>query len=205
MLNQKGFDQWASQYDQNVEQTDESQKYPFAGYNEILAEIEKRVLSRPHEKVLDIGFGTGVLTSRLYRQGCGIYGQDFSEKMIDLARQKMPDARLYQGDFTQRLVRQLQKERYDAILSTYALHHLTDGQKVQFLKELLPLLQDGGCIYIGDVAFETRAALKICRAQEGQRWDPDEIYFVVEELKEAFPKLQFEKFSYCAGLLSLQK
>ncbi|WP_306817595.1 class I SAM-dependent methyltransferase [Acetatifactor muris] len=40
--------------------------------------------------VLDMGFGTGTLTSRLYQQGCHIWGQDFSQKMVEVAREKMP-------------------------------------------------------------------------------------------------------------------
>lgn len=47
---------------------------------------------------LDIGFGTGTLTTKLYEQGCSIYGQDFSSRMIELSSEKMPNAHLYQGD-----------------------------------------------------------------------------------------------------------
>jgi putative AdoMet-dependent methyltransferase len=53
--------------------------------------------------VLDIGFGTGTLTAKLYEHGCKIYGQDFSSRMVQLAFAKMPDAHLYQGDFTKGL------------------------------------------------------------------------------------------------------
>lgn len=83
--------------------------------------------------VLDIGFGTGTLTARLYAQGCRIYGQDFSERMVQLAQEKMPDAKLYSGDFKQGLVEPLRAQRYDFILATYSLHHLTDAEKVPFL------------------------------------------------------------------------
>lgn len=38
--------------------------------------------------VLDIGFGTGTLTTKLYENGCCVYGQDFSERMIELAAAK---------------------------------------------------------------------------------------------------------------------
>ena len=113
--------------------------------------------------VLDIGFGTGTLTARLYAQGCRIYGQDFSERMVQLAQEKMPDAKLYSGDFKQGLVEPLRAQRYDFILATYSLHHLTDAEKVPFLNGLLALLQEDGEILIGDVAFRTRAELEACR------------------------------------------
>lgn len=40
--------------------------------------------------MLDIGFGTGTLTFRLYEQGCRITGVHFSRRMIELAGEKMP-------------------------------------------------------------------------------------------------------------------
>ena len=47
------------------------------------------VLSHWGKVVLDIGFGTGTLTSKLYENGCEISGQDFSSRMIELAYEKM--------------------------------------------------------------------------------------------------------------------
>ena len=205
MLDQKGFDLWAEGYDRSVELSDEEARYPFAGYKALLNEIYNRVLAGPHRMVLDIGFGTAFLTSRLYQAGAQIFGQDFSAEMVRLAREKMPEAQLYQGDFARGLRAELKENRYDAAIATYSLHHLDDGQKVRFIRELLPLLNEGGRIYIGDVAFRTRAELEACREAEGEKWDPDEIYFVFEELKKDIPALTFEPFSYCAGLLTLPK
>lgn len=204
MLNNQEFDLWADGYDRSVGLSDKDGTYPFAGYRDLLNTIYNRVLSGTGRTVLDIGFGTGTLTSKLYEQGCQIYGQDFSQRMIELAREKMPGTALYQGDFTQGLVPELRQNKYDAIIATYSLHHLTDEQKVPFLERLLPLLTEDGCIYIGDVAFDTRAQLEACRANAGDEWDEDELYFVYEELSPFFPALQFEQLSTCAGLLTLK-
>lgn len=205
MLNQNGFDLWADGYDKTVGLSDDEGTYPFAGYKDVLNTIYNSILASGKRTVLDIGFGTGTLTSKLYEQGCDIYGQDFSERMIELAKQKMPGARLYCGDFSEKLVEPLTQNKYDAIIATYSLHHLTDPQKITFIGELLSLLNEGGCIYIGDVAFNTRAELKDCEKQAGDEWDDDEIYFVFDELQNAFPKMTFNKISFCSGILSLQK
>lgn len=205
MLDNKGFDLWADGYDKSVGISDEDGTYPFAGYKRILNEIYNRVLTGRGNTVLDIGFGTGTLTNRLYEQGCHIWGQDFSERMIELARAKMPQAELFQGDFSKGLVEQLERNRYDTIIATYSLHHLPDEQKLRLIKSILPLLHDGGWLYIGDVAFETRAELERCRALIGEEWDDDEIYFVADELTKSFPQMKFEKFSFCAGLFSLNR
>lgn len=205
MLSNKGFDLWADDYDKSVGLSDEDGRYPFAGYKTILNEIYNRVLTGSGKVVLDIGFGTGTLTTKLYEHGFRIFGQDFSERMMELAQEKMPNAKLFQGDFSRGLVTPLTQQKYDAIIATYSLHHLTDAQKVGFLKSLLALLNEGGCIYIGDVAFKTRAKLEECMFAAGEEWDNDEIYFVFDELKNAFPNMRFEQMSCCAGLLSLNK
>lgn len=146
MLNNTGFDLWADGYDKSVGLSDENDRYPFAGYRAMMNALYQRVLAQSGHDVLDIGFGTGVLTSRLYEQGCQIYGQDFSARMIELAQAKMPEAKLYQGDFSKGLVPELCPRQYDAIIATYSLHHLTDAQKIDFLRALLALLKQDGCI-----------------------------------------------------------
>lgn len=203
MLDNKGFDLWADGYDKSVGLSDQENIYPFAGYKDVLSAIFRIVVEKSNPVVLDIGFGTGVLTKRLYECGCTIYGQDFSSKMIALACEKMPDAQLYQGDFTQGLVEPLLCRNYDFIIATYSLHHLTDKQKVDFLHSLMNHLNDGGKILIGDVAFETRDKLNQCRKREGDSWDDEEIYFVYDEMKKEFSSLTFTQISYCAGILSL--
>ena len=117
----------------------------------------------------------------------------------------MPDARLYQGDFSKGLVPELRAQQYDAIVATYSLHHLTDTQKIDFLRALLPLLKQDGCLFIGDVAFRTREELEACRTAAGEDWDSDEIYFVYDELRPHFPALTFESFSHCTALLTLRR
>ena len=73
-------------------------------------------MEKKNAVVLDIGFGTGTLTSKLYENGCTVYGQDFSSRMIELAAQKMPGAHLYQWDFTQGLAEPLKHQRYDSMM-----------------------------------------------------------------------------------------
>lgn len=205
MLNDKGFDLWADGYDKSVGITDEEGEYPFAGYKQILNEIYNRVLTNKCKTVLDIGFGTAALTNQLYGQGCHIWGQDFSGRMIELAKAKMPEAELYQGDFSKGLVEELRHNSYDAVIATYSLHHLTDEQKIKLIKDILPLLNEGGWLYIGDVAFETRAEMEQCRESVGEEWDDEEFYFAADEWIKIFPQMKFEKFSFCGGLLSCKR
>ena len=205
MLNNKGFDLWADDYDKSVGLSDEDETYPFAGYKNVLNKIYGSVLSHWGKVVLDIGFGTGTLTSKLYENGCEIYGQDFSSRMIELAYEKMPDAQLFQGDFSVGLANELKQNKYDSIIATYSLHHLTDKQKVDFLNMLMGLLKEDGCIYIGDVAFATRKDMEECKMQVGDEWDDEEIYFIFNEMKKHFPQMIFEQISHCAGVFYLRR
>ena len=97
MLDNNGFNLWVDGYIPSVVESDEEGSYPFAGYRRILNEVYNRVLASRGKAVLDIGFGPGTLAAQLYGQGCSIWGQDFSEKMIRLAKEKMPEAKLYRG------------------------------------------------------------------------------------------------------------
>lgn len=205
MLDNKDFDLWADEYDKEVGLTYEEDKYPFAGYKEVLGNIYQTVMETKNPKVLDIGFGTGTLTSKLYEHGCEIYGQDFSARMIELASERMPEAKLFQQDFSHGLAEPLLHQRYDYIVSTYALHHLTDEQKVSFLHNLLSVLKDNGKILIGDVAFWNRKLLEQCSEKAGDEWDDEEYYFVVDEIKNHFPDISFSQVSHCSGVLTLTR
>lgn len=203
MLDSKGFDLWANGYDQSVGLSEEKNTYPFAGYKSVLGIIYKTIMEKPNSSVLDIGFGTGTLTRKLYEHGCTVYGQDFSSGMIELALEKMPNAHLYKGDFTRGLVEPLNQKCYDFIVATYSIHHLTDSQKVHFLKELRNRLKAGGKILIGDVAFETRDEWNRCKEESGAQWDSSEIYCIADELRRVFPRLHFEKVTFCSGVLTI--
>lgn len=65
MLDSKGFDLWADGYDKAVGISEEANAYPFAGYKDVLGGIFQEILSIEKAKVLDIGFGTGTLTTKL--------------------------------------------------------------------------------------------------------------------------------------------
>ncbi|WMC92557.1 class I SAM-dependent methyltransferase [Kineothrix sp. MB12-C1] len=206
MLDSKDFDLWAGGYDKSVGICDESNSYPFAGYKNILNTIYNMVLNKTEAAVLDIGFGTGALTKKLYEQGCRIIGIDFSHEMIRIAKEKMPNATLIQADFKKGLPDEISSIGYDFIIATYSLHHLSNSEKVLFLESLLECLHPDGQIIIGDVAFENRELLNSCMEMSGDEWDEDEFYFVYDELKEHFKdKIAFHKFSFCAGILTITK
>lgn len=205
MLDDKGFDSWAYEYDANVAETDAKGAYPFAGYAVALDRIASLALENGPCDVLDAGFGTGVLAKRLYDAGCRVFGQDYSKTMIAIAQEKMPEALLCFGDLDEGLAAPLQGRQYDRILATYALHHFTTERKVRLLRRLQECLKPGGKILIGDIAFADEADQAACRARFASDWDEDEIYLIYDEIKEIFPGMTYEKISHCCGLFTLSR
>ena len=80
MLNDKGFDLWADGYDKSVGISDEGNTYPFAGYKKVLGYIFQAVMEKQSPTVLDIGFGTGTLTTKLYENGSAFTGRTFRKE-----------------------------------------------------------------------------------------------------------------------------
>lgn len=205
MLSKNGFNLWADNYDECVKLSEDANDYPFAGYKNVLNEIYNIVRTNNGNKVLDIGFGTAVLTTKLYNDNYKIFGIDFSNKMIEIAQNKMPKATLIQYDFSKGLPNEILNENFDFIISTYAIHHLNDAEKTKFINMLLSLLNDNGKIILGDVAFSNANDLEICRKNSKDKWDDDEIYLVFDEIKQIFPKAIFVKISHCSGVIIITK
>ncbi len=62
--------------------------------------------------------------------------------------------RIYIKGLFKELVEPLRNFRYDYIVATYSLHHLTDAQKSDFILDLRNYLKENGKIIIGDVALK---------------------------------------------------
>lgn len=207
MLDNKGFDLWADGYDKSVQLSEENDEYPFAGYKDVLNTIYNIVHKREKAKILDIGFGTGILTKKLYDDGYEIYGIDFSQNMIEIAKEKMPLASLIKYDFSKGLPEEIKDNSFDYIISTYAMHHLEDAEKNEFIEKLENYLNRDGKIIIGDIAFKTRELLEKCKTNYNEYWDDEEIYFVFEELKESLfnKNISFTEISHCSGVIQISK
>ena len=179
-LNAAGFDAWAQDYEADVESSSQQEEYPFAGYEQVLEQVTELVHCRPGVRVLELGVGTGALTSRLIGLGHPLTGMDFSQEMLPAAAKLLPGAELIQWDFSCGMPPHLPKQAFDCIVSTYALHHLTPEQKTVLLRGLRAYLAPEGAIFIGDLSFSTRDAMEQCAQAYGEEWDAGEYeeYFV---------------------------
>ena len=116
-------DEWAAGYDADV--ADETNPIR-AGYQATLEWVVERAAVGPDDAVVDLGIGTGNL-ARLLPPCRRLVGVDVSPKMLELAAPKLgPAVELVTADVLEVFER---PDRYDAVVSTYAIHHLTADEK----------------------------------------------------------------------------
>lgn len=97
-------------------------------------------------RVLDLGTGDGRLTAmlRVDRPELKATGLDFSALMLERARERFDgDERieLLEHDLSRPLP---QLGRFDAVVSSFAIHHLEHERKRELYGEVLALLEPGG-------------------------------------------------------------
>lgn len=145
------FDEWASTYDATVYGTDNEYVEVFENYEGILDTIAKLLNSNNASKVLEVGPGTGNLTTKLNTAGFDVIGIEPSTEMRKLAKEKLPDIEFIEGHF----LSFPDIGPVDAIVSSYAFHHLTLEEKKQSIIMMKSLLNDNGQIVIADTMFES--------------------------------------------------
>lgn len=197
------FDDWAVNYDQAVANTDD---FPFTGYEAVLDKVVELASPNPGMSVLDLGTGTGNLALRFQALGCQIWGTDFSASMLEKARGKLPQAKLFLADLRANWPAELNR-RFDRIVSGYVFHHFELPQKIQLSQKLVSdHLESGGRLLIADIAFADQAALDEIKQASGDEWE-DEFYWLADEtlpcLAEIGLRAKFHRISSCAGVFEI--
>jgi len=201
------FNQWASNYNQSVIESQKSDTYPFAGYSEIKYQIIELIIAKSSATILDMGIGTGEITDPLYRLGYDITGVDFSQKMIEIAKEKMPKASFIQGEFSEALIKL--KSKYDFVIFNYAIHHLSYDNQIMLLENIREYLNDNGIIIIGDVSTMTQEEMDRLHKKYEPIWDDEEFYPILEKyqlstLMKAY-SVKYMQLNEVAGLYQFIK
>jgi putative AdoMet-dependent methyltransferase len=204
MLDKHGFDRWAGNYDEGI--SADHNTFPFEGYYNVLSAVVSLVNPEKDMRVLDVGIGTGLLSEELNKKGCIIHGVDFSEKMLEKAKVRIPSGLFDIVDVAKDHFGKFNNFQYDRVISTYFFHHLDLHQKTQSIKRTLKnnLLPDGAII-IADIGFENESDYQACFLEHKDNWDYDEYYLcgesIVSHLHKESIKSEYKQISSCAGIL----
>lgn len=143
----KAYDNWANQYDSNQNKTRDLDQY-----------ATKTVLSKyGFNSVLELGCGTGKNTAFLLTKASKIVGIDFSQGMLEKAREKFSSSTVdfRVGDLKREW--NVQDESFDLVTSSLTLEHIEDighifaqayrklvSEGIFFISELHPIKQYTG-------------------------------------------------------------
>lgn len=100
---------------------------------------------KPKGKILDLGCGTGRITSEYVKKGFDSIGVDLSEKMIDIAKKNHPKIK-----FICKNMRKIEfkPESFEAISLAYSLFHLEKRDVPAFLKKISVFLKKEGILFM---------------------------------------------------------
>lgn len=191
-MDAQDFDAWSKSYDESVLK---QETYPFAGYDEIVEEVINQTNG---QKVLDLGIGTGNIASQLVERGLDIIGLDFSEEMLRLANEKIPEADLRLYDANEKSPEF--DHDFDTVIMTYFIHHFHEKRQEELINQLMKITKK---LIIGDVMTYTASQMEWVKEKDYKDWDDNEWYITVEHYLELFPdyEITFIRKSYCSGVL----
>ncbi|RXZ83885.1 methyltransferase domain-containing protein [Paenibacillaceae bacterium] len=127
----------------------------FEHYDQTLDTIYKWIKPHIHEIGLDIGAGTGNLAGRFIASGYQMAAIDQSKEMLKQCQSKFPSLETRLGNF---LAIPYLDDHFNFVVSSFALHHLSDEQKILALEEMRRVLKPGGRIALADLMFEDEYA-----------------------------------------------
>lgn len=204
-MKNENYDLWSDGYRESVAQFNDMDEYPFAGYARVFGEVYRMVRQSDAKRILDIGFGTGIIAEKLYKDGYQITGVDPSEKMIAAGREVMPDEELLAADYSLGMPIELLDREYDMMISVYAFHRMDPYDQEHLLCDIIRQLAPGGQMIIGGLAFETYEDMKEMQRQNRDAWRYHGMYVLYSELNDIFSHVTWKKISECAGIVTITK
>lgn len=181
----------AAGYDQDVR----NERDPIRkGYAEALGWLGSQVTPGSH--VIDLGCGTGNTVLAL-PPDCTVTAVDLSQPMLQVAAQKLAgrNVRFVLSDILEFFDRP--SDPVDAIVSSYALHHLTDEEKHHLIGQLPLRLREGGKLVVVDLMFKNKLERAMLTNRYATNTDVseairDEFFWNVEADEAALTRAGFD-------------
>jgi demethylmenaquinone methyltransferase/2-methoxy-6-polyprenyl-1,4-benzoquinol methylase len=136
------------------------------------------IATLPPARTLDVACGTGFMTRHLHGE---IVGLDQSESMLEIARDRVPDADFVQGDA---LALPFADDAFDRVFTSYFYCHLEEEERRRFLAEARRVA--GELVVVATVLHEGEEPARWDERvlKDGSRWRVYKRVFVPDELAE---------------------
>ncbi|MGD0273364.1 MAG: class I SAM-dependent methyltransferase [Gaiellaceae bacterium] len=92
-------------------------------------------------RVLDLGCGAGIPSTRLLAERFEVVGVDISEVQLQLARKNVPEATFVHGDFSELA---FPDESFDGITAFYSISHVPRDEHARLFARVAGWLKPGG-------------------------------------------------------------
>jgi putative AdoMet-dependent methyltransferase len=191
-------DDIAKDYDDNVKNESNPVR---EGYQSLLFWVDEKTQSS--KIILDLGSGTGNTIDNLSSDFEKIFCVDISDEMLKIAKEKLSKRKnivFVKSDLLD-VLDQVKEMSIDTIISTYAVHHLTQEEKHCLLEKTYNLLPKNGKIVFGDLMFKNKEYEEEMRVKYPDLIEDfnDEFYWYVDDevkkIKDLGFSVEVKKFS----------
>ncbi len=144
-----------------------------------------------NDTILDIGCGPGISAKYFIEKGLNVVGIDFSEKMIEIAKSKVPQGTFFVMDLKN--INTIQNV-FDGIYLQNVLLHIPKKEVGAVLKEIVKKLKNGGCVYISVKEKTPNGPEEYVKVDNDYGYKVERFFscFTKEEIKQYLNDLQLE-------------
>ena len=164
--------------------------------------VENLTFSVPSPQIIDLGAGTGLLSQKILEahSQAQLTLVDLSEKMLAVARMRFNGLSNVTIEVSDILDYPMEDNSCDAIVSSLAIHHLTDGDKKAIYRKIFRALKPGG-FFVN--AEQVLADNDFLQKLYHQRWCYEIEHSVLsrEEIDASYERIKLDKRATIASQL----
>lgn len=132
--------------------------------------------NKKHPKILDLGCGAGYESMRLNSLGADVIGIDFSEKELEIAKNRNPNVKFFERDILQSY-KDLGK--FDGIACIGVIVHFKGAKLKKIFKNMCEVLNKDGVLLL---VFKEGKGYHSTSVYNGQEYERNFVYHTKENL-----------------------